>query len=165
MKYSNWEHLDLPPCEYLMSYCWWNQLISISIVYPIIYRFFYIPGGAIPHKFKHLTCFNKATLPSIRPPGAAWYRRLSITSSESPSQKQNMRCIYIICFCIQYYYSVCSLNLIVQLSKSKSLPLASLDILAFSMDLKRNNEWILSPWLVNRDPYNGLLQSPYNWVV
>ena len=20
-------------------------------------------------------------------------------------------------------------------------------------------------WLFNRDPYNGLLQSPYNWVV
>ena len=20
-------------------------------------------------------------------------------------------------------------------------------------------------WLVNRDPYNGLLQSPYSWVV
>ena len=20
-------------------------------------------------------------------------------------------------------------------------------------------------WLINRDPFNGLLQSPYNWVV
>ena len=30
MKYSSWEHVDLPPYEYLMSYCWWLRNPAIN---------------------------------------------------------------------------------------------------------------------------------------